>query len=921
MFEFELFFPDYPEFGENGVVPLTEVVKSDAMTISMLQDKERIGRDVTFGSEEVDLEFYSGEYDLSNLNIQTPDGRITQGFTMGYEFIAEGLKREGSELQAQLRISIDGQVFSIGDLDLKNANHNGYDCIKCKVIQESNRALIARNLDTEIDLLSNIGLFEQEITTPTLYNILLKAKPEFGTSRWEMKERKVHFAGGSQYANYSTVSKLYGLRKSLVPFYQTSGLGNLSFAYNNFVIIEAQNDIFNLTVTRDIDVDFIYRSSGPSGQARISLFWAVFEDPFTSLLEAESYGEPFTYQITGGVPQEYHLPSEITFTIPYIGRGQSLSVFWAFDWEIENLTATSGMADWVSTVGNILSATTGIPPFQLISEVSGQSESDVNQGPTFWDFKKDNTIITGTEVGVDSVIKGMRWIDTFKQKAKSINGLQVESSCLGAGGEFYDVMITDGNRIRQRLDVPFTMKWKDNATQLNMIRADYQVNKNKIIIEQEPDFYRNVEIGAYLSDPDIDYSETFAEKNTVLRFEPQFANYEQDDDQDNTIDAICTAAQYHSGNRNAINAKVFSLPICFDAFSIKSAQEQNTQTTKETSTSADDRKFGIDCVLLPPAYVYSFGKRLLVRKVSSQPGMMEVLNNDQDGDGLPINWTLLGIGGSLTITGGSNAGNYNVVNIEPQVIALQRIPAAEIIEENKIITISYTIVGVQYMSRTNEGFDILSGLNSADNYANLRFGIREIAKHWNKRLSTYAMWSKTGKFKKMYYKNNPALISQFNGGEVLHYSEDISLTTPTVTPRQITRKVSMDVAEGMRLHEAISEQRGFVRMADPNGKVHRVFLDSSSLQVSENINILSGEQAYEPETLTISKSGETITINGTGYNADFVGEIDFDATGNFVRIFDTNSIPLTNLYRYDKVIVDGISFANMTDLATALNGL
>lgn len=917
-----MFFPEYPEFGDNGLVQVSELPGSDGMSISFVQDKERMGRDVIYGSEEIELQFYSGEYEISEADLQMPDGRVAIGLTMGYEFLREIDKREGSEARVELRISDDNGYWNVGDLDLKNKSDDGYACIKCKVTRNQGRALISRNLETEIDLLSDKGIFDQPSPPIELYKMWYKPHPVRSFSTWKMKERQIVFAGGRDFRTFARESIDFGIKDSLVPASSREGF---IAAVNDMKYIRFFDDAREVVIENTLDADFYYTSVGSTadqGKAFISWDWVLYEEPFTGLETAVDFGEVYYKEIIGAEEQVFHLPENLSFTLPFVGRGQVLAMYWQMGWEIENLTATDGMNDFITGVAAVLAvASPQLAAFGAIALASGLSESEVSQGPTFWDFRSEDIKITATTTGIPSAFSVARWEDVFKKQADAINGFPVTSSILGKGGEFHDVFIADGNRIKQRNDFPFVVKWKDNVVQLNAIRSDYQVNEAEIIIEPEPEYYRPVEIGAYLSDPDVEYAETFSDKNTVLLFQPKYANYEQGEDESSTIDAVCTEAQYHTGNRNAINFKSFNLPFTADVFAINKIQQNNIQVKQSTSTASDDKKCIFDCVPMLPGKTNTLTKRLAQRDVPGQPGVIEILNNDIEARGLPLNWQLIGMAPTFQILEGANAGTYTVNEIEPTVITATKQGGGAITSQNTIIQIEYVITGVQYELREDEGFTIIEGVEAAREYGNVRFSIRSIAQRWLKRLSCYGLWSKTGKAKKTYYKNNPKLISQFGDEPVLDHFADIDYITPDVSPRQITRKVKMDFAEATRLATAVSEDRGFVRFSDPTGVVRRVFLDDFKYLLYEGFALLSGECAYDPETLDITTIGEIVKINQFGYDPKIIAAIDYHNNGNFVRLLDTKSIPLTGIFRYDRVSFNGLYFTNTTEMATALQQL
>ena len=60
----EIIFRFFLNFKNNSVgrLEITEPIGFDGATFTIEQDKKRYGRDVSYGSEEVSLDFYSGVY-------------------------------------------------------------------------------------------------------------------------------------------------------------------------------------------------------------------------------------------------------------------------------------------------------------------------------------------------------------------------------------------------------------------------------------------------------------------------------------------------------------------------------------------------------------------------------------------------------------------------------------------------------------------------------------------------------------------------------------------------------------------------------------------------------------------------------------------------------------------------------------------
>ena len=167
-----------------GEIQITEVVKFDGASFTVEQDKDRYGRDISFGNEEVSLVFYDGLYDTTVNPLQLPSGSIVYNLTMGLDFLLDYYKRFGFESEVEFIIKKDNVVFTVGILDFQLARTDQLTFFECKIIQENNRAIINRRKDTNIDVFSSKDLDNNDIDPLSTVNILLKAKPLTQISNW-----------------------------------------------------------------------------------------------------------------------------------------------------------------------------------------------------------------------------------------------------------------------------------------------------------------------------------------------------------------------------------------------------------------------------------------------------------------------------------------------------------------------------------------------------------------------------------------------------------------------------------------------------------------------------------------------------------------------------------------------------------------
>lgn len=928
-FRFFLNFLQLPQFGR---IEITEPVKFDGASFTVEQDAQRFGRDISFGSEEVSLEFYdaSGFWDRLDTPQELPNGEQIEYMTMGLPFILHGRKLYGFDLEVEFIVQKNGVDFTVGVLDVKTSETDGLTVFKSKVVQETRRAQIKRDEETKIDIFSDKDLNGEPIEPAQPIQMLLKAKPEKQLSNWKQKQSMVQFAGGSLFVNHTALIGTDGIKDSLVPFTTQSGIGgNLTFAVDNFKYIRAREDLSNIKVKLNCDIDFVYRVTNPDGDsfARISLFVFVHDEPF-EVSETDTYESYTLYDhlIQSTSNEDFHLPEVIEFELPFIGRGRCFSIFWSLSWDITTIGMPTDVGDFLETLGYAFSLAAlgvGAPP-GILFDVEGENYS--SEGPTKWVFNSCDMEITATSTAIDSVISGVRYIDTFDQMAKSINGMSIEAPEFRLGGKYYDQILFSGNLIRQRTNVPFILDWKVQTEDLMEVAADYQVNPDRILLYTYPNYYNNVDMGAFTSPPDADFNLTFADKHTVRRFNYKYNTYEQAGDAGRTIDGVHTELQYLIPN-NMQNNKEIVVKHIRDPFATEEARKNGVSAKPEQSLSIDDKTYLMDVVELPEGSMGGFTYKLLQRS-TSVVGELEILNTSADGvqnEGSTslFNWQLLGItlGQTFIIYTGTNAGIYTVTDIQPSVITLYN-GALEIQDVDEFIQVEWEYTGVFWVNRTDEGFDVITGIESPDNFSNLRFTPRRNIENWEPLLHTWSMYRPDGTIRNTYFKNDPTLQTQFEGGALLVEKADIpvsELATPLVTPNYYSCKVIADFDMMIALWNAMLEQRGFIRIADTNGGMVKIFPVKFNYLWASEILSIEGEQKYESDVLTVDFIDGILRIYDAEYPEVLTGNQWYQITDGFVQLFDNYNRAITDLIYFENVRVNGVQYDTPEALAIALS--
>jgi len=854
-----------------GLIEITEPVKFDGASFTVEQDKSRYGRDISYGNEEVSLEFYDGIFD--------------NGLTMGLFQLLDYYKTYGFESEVEFILKKNGVTFTVGLLDFQMAKTDLLTYFECKVIQENNRAIINRRKDINVDVFSDKDLDLNTITPLITENILLKAKPVLQVSEWKSVGEKSFHADSLDPTelwcafNLAQTNTSSGIDNSLNWLEDTIYTNSILDA-EKFGLLYAQNRLNEIKVTATIDMTYVVTQGvfADFGFVALYLCWGDTFDPSTL-----STTRHLLYNDTWGstVEKTVILNDTFEFTIDEVNQGGKVWLFWA-------------------AVGS----------------------ADCNIDITHRNF---NAKVQATSTAIDSVIKGVRYVDLFKQNIKSISGLTVDAPKFDVSGEFYEQFAFNGKLIRQYTDKPFYVNFKDLTEGLQEVNADYQINQNDVFIGQYDDFYNNVDLGGYLQAPDTEFNTQFNDRYTINAFNYSYKNYEQNRDESNTIDSIHTDSQFLIPNKLVENNKKVEVNHIRDPFSIESARRQGINTKESTSLDNDDKIFLIDVYPLLDFPNGGFGLRLLMRINS---GRLEILNNTLNGEGTPFDWTLLGfiVGTNFNIVSGVNMGSYIVYSLEREKIVLTPSGFTPTFEGDGFIKTQYTLNDVFYVNRTNQGFTEILNLSSGDNYSNLRYSIKRNMNHWQSYLKTASKYKPNGIIQNTFFKNNGLLSTKY-GSETVATIEGANinvtdLNDAILSPIFYKTKVVAEFETVKTLLDNLAIQKGFIRVVDTNERVLKIHPTKLDYEWSTNLLTIEGEQRNESDFVTIDTVGtKLIKINEVGYDSVILKRKWFKIDSFFVTLYDFNSVPLITPTRFDKIKVNGIIYTTSITLSDALNGL
>lgn len=885
-YKFYLNFKNTDSFGR---LQITEPVGFDGASFVIEQESKRYGRDAYKINEEINLTFYKGNFEPSEMQ-QLPNGTVSYHLTQGYDWLKEVIDEFGFEADVDFEIELNGVLFIPSNLDFQTCETDGFTYLSCKAVQEQSKQLIKRRADIETNIFSDEDLDGTPVTPATTENILVKAKPVVQKSKWNsfnsVNNIELISAGtGSQsrtyIINYCSNVIDYGIENTLSFFTpndyyfatgspQPSGIDNIRY-------IEALNDLSEVKI--DVNFNFSGNFNNTNSKIIIKHYYYVGETfNYNSRILIDQFTQQ-KFNITD--PSEFEYNGGLTVENINIPRN-NLLWYWV-EFVIEKVDGLFGPPS--------LSATLNYTTHELD--------------------------IIATSTAIDTVVKGVRYIDVIKANLKRINGYDVFAPRYDVGGEYYDQFAFTGNLIKQRDDVAFSVKFKDLMEDLQELNADYQIT-DKLYIGQYLDYYPNKEIGVFLTAPDDSFKFSFNERYAINEFSFKYQTYEQDDSEENTTDAIHTDTQWLLSNLQVENSKEINIKYIRDAFKLEKTRKDASKDT--TSTSDDDKMFLLDVVRLAPSSRGGFSA-LMTHNVNDD-GQVQLLKDAN----LP-SWAVLGfgVGSQFFINTDDNNGEYEVAKIENTIITLNPInPSTQSFTGESYTEVEYPYTNVAWVNRTNEGLVFSENLLNAENYANLKYSIKRNLQTWKPYIDTALMYKPNGTFKNTYFKDNGDAITRFDW-ETTNIQEDATITKDELTNKVITARLyetrlvapyndMVNVINAIDTVNADNTIGGFIRCIDNNGKVIKLYPQKLDYVPSTNELTLTGEERYEGDGVNIVITNDIVTINEVGYDINELSSPFYEVEGDYLKIYDVNKLPVINPTKYMYVTVNGQTFDSSSDL-------
>lgn len=888
---------------------ICEPIGFDGLQFETEQESKRFARSVNFGALDK-LDFVNAVGNLATTpQVKNQYGDISEYLDYGLEWLLYGLEQKGFEFEVYYHLSKDGLYYPKMQLDFSEKDiTDGKNYVSCKLI-DIGVIMDYKRQGTEIfNAFSDKDFKGNTITPLPTFNYLRRATPVTQISKFRSNNIQVtaqsyetsrSIESYNVLANNSNVVESYDINNTL-SFLSPTYTRSLAFDNNgvlqpipvdsgSFQFLEAKNDLSNLTFSfsnivaqvRAVKYDFFGTSVvTASGKARLMMLIGGFDLATEGFDTYELWSKDYA-DITDFDSVYSNVPNSLNISIPFIERSKRVYIFFAND-----CTATFTNTDHSLAHASIETLINGM------------------------------TIeVKATSTAIDSVIKGARWIDLIKQSSKYISNLPVNAPKFDVGGEHYNNVVFNRRMVSQKTDY-FNVKPDDVFESVEEVCADYEINRNEIFIDHYKGFYTNNEIGVFQIVPSKDYQRFYNDRAMLKSYKYGYKTYEQERTTIGTSNAISTESEWLLPNLLADNTKEIKNYFVRDAYAIQSIIDLEIKQPT-TSTNDDDKVYIEEFVALQPNSFGTFGARLLMRINGTN---LEILNRDSNGDSsdVVINWNILGfgVGDTFEITNGQNVGSYSVVSITNSVLTLSPIGFTPTFTGDGYIKVKYFYSNVFYQTRLTQG--VILPLNNT--LANINYSIKRNILRWGSWIATAMLYNKT-LLKNTFFKSNGAFVSQLIGesGSITENSNinytDLDEPIINANVHNITLVASYEsVVDYMN---AYSNDRGFVRCYDMQGKVIKGYIQKQSYNPFTKEFKTTIEEKYYTPYLTLTYTNGILNVDGTDYDLGGISNW-WIFENDFFKVFDKNSIQICNFYKFNFVILNGVSYTTKLDLQNAL---
>jgi hypothetical protein len=896
MFRHFLNFISLPEI---GTIEIAEPIGFDKASYKVKQDNSRFGRDIIIANEDTELTFTRDFFEQMTITQILPNGNIFDNASLGFDYLIDIFNNEGWEGKIEYIIQKDNITFSTGIFSYSTASVE-FDNIKVKIIQNTNREIIKRLEDTDVDAFSSTALDGTTITPCVTTDILLKAKPIVQQSKWKSTETNATALCSVIKSSTDVVSKTfrsannanivleYGVENTLSflsPSVSTNSAGVLDD--EAFTYLYAQNDLSNveINITNVLAETQLFIGTDvltASGYVRLVVKTGIDVDNITD--EYILYSRTFT-----NTPEaNQSLPTSFSLSIPFLSRGTRVYIYAYAD---ANATFVSSI--FTSTYSTRL----------VIDNL------DVE--------------ITAISTAINTIVKGVRLIDLVKHNVNSLANVTTIAPDYDVNGEHYDNFAFNGLLLGQITTKPFNNKLKDLIDFTQETCSDYQINPTTFEILPYNEFYTDNLLAQFDELPSFSANTKFNKRYTLKTAD---FKYKRSSDQrqvngKNSIDDVHTETQKFITDSVDSNLKV-EINHIRSAFLIEEARRRAFDNQQTTSLQNDDNLFILKCVPLAPSSQGSFGA-VLLQQIDTTTNNLRILNNNTNGDGIDFNWTLLGfgVGNTFYIDEGTNAGIYTVISITSTLLELDKVSGVPTFSGEEFVKLRWFYTNVLYTNQTNEGYTLIQGVANPNDYSNLDYHWARNIQRWYPYLATATKFKPNVIIKTASFKTNGNLVTQ-KFGESTSISDSGDIVNSVIATQKILNpnihsvKVYADFATVTQLIDDIQNIKGYVEVNLNDGRTVKGYvkeLDYSWIKEELDLDI---EEKFDGDFMEITSTGITYPQYPNKNNLK-----SFQINNNFVVLFDVNDIQLYPPVRFTKIKINGVQFTDIVAFTDALTNI
>ena len=663
-------------------------------------------------------------------------------------------------------------ILTKNDIQLKVGKVDGITSkiflhkIELQIIQDNFKSYLNKNKTVKINAFSNKDLQDNDIDPCRARSIFLKPKPIKQKSEW----------GAKQLNDF------------------ISGFGSSSLRY----LIPINNNLINFGIEDSFspfDEKKLFVGSSVFGEVINANRFITTKNTLTGLtINIENFN--FTYTIFGIEPQVNLHFTKFTFI------NNALTVL------EDNILASGQISNFNQTITTDL--------------LSGQSLAiyvyvifPVAVGNTInFNLNSQNLKIEATSQSIGTVIKGIRLNDIIRHAVNSMGGI-LESSIF-TNENYINSFVMNGRMIGGLDDLPFYYDFNNLVGTFNLeAGADFQIkNENEFDFLPINDFYKDVEIGQFVELPDHEWTINANERLSINLFEIAFKKSSKDRENNisNTIDDVHTDIQLKVDSNIADVVQKIDLDHIRSAFLIEQQRRKANIVEEQSKTlENDDDLFAIDCVNVPPNFKQNFTKLLNVQAVNQELTFLS--------DGT-FKWSNLGLLVGQQIT--ENGHLLQVIQITDYSLRTQRLNNFTADFTGQIITkIEYSPQGVDYINRTNEGFAFVSGVETPENYSNLRFSLKRIFNNYKSWYNTAGQYLIGKNINVTKISINENLITRLSSEtqNVIDKASIVIDDQKLVKGLNLNVKVFCNFAKATELISNIENERGYVSVLKNNNKV------------------------------------------------------------------------------------------------------